>query len=109
MSLRLEAEIWNLFNQDAVISRDSQINRTGAISQTLLPLSTFFSGYDVRKFVFPGSTAVPYNAIYGLPGASYRNGGGPGTTLSSAYAATNHNFGGYQDFRTVRLGIRFTF
>ncbi len=112
-SVRFEAEVRNLFNQAAAISRVSQISRTGAVSEAQLPLSKFFAGYDPKKFVFPGSvssaTTIPYNAIYGLPGASYRAGGGPGTTLSSAYSAANPNFGAYQDFRTIRLGVKFIF
>jgi hypothetical protein len=106
---RLGIDVWNLFNQDAVISRASQLNRSGAISSAVLPISQFFAGYDVNKFVFPGNKNAPYNPIYGLPGASYRAGGGPGTTLSSAFAATNHNFGAYQDFRTLRLQLRISF
>jgi hypothetical protein len=112
-SVKFEAEVRNLFNQAAVISRDSQINRTGAVSMAQLPLKQFFAGYDPKKFVFPGSvstaTTIPYNAIYGLPGASYRNGGGPGTTLSTAFSAQNPNFGAYQDFRTIRLGVKVIF
>ena len=113
MRLRFEGEIRNLFNQAAVISRVSQINRTGAISEALLPLSQFFAGYNLKTFVFPGSLqagrTLGYNAPYGLAGASYRAGGGPGTTVSSAFSATNPNFGGYQDFRAIRLGARFVF
>ena len=58
-------------------------------------------------------TGVPYNPIYGQPGASYRAGGGPvvaGTVGgSSAFSARFPNFGAYQDFRTVRLGVTLTF
>lgn len=106
-TVRGEVEIRNLFNQAAVISRVSQLNRTGAISESALPLSQFFAGYDPKKFVTVGSKTVPYNPIYGLPGASYRAGGsGSG---SSAFAATNPGFDAYQEFRTIRLGLRFMF
>ncbi|MDQ6678896.1 MAG: TonB-dependent receptor [Acidobacteriota bacterium] len=114
LTVRGEADIRNLFNQAAVLSRVSQLNRTGAISQAALPLSQFFAGYDPRKFVTVGSKTVPYNPIYGLPGASYRAGGAPAIagvvgSGSSAFAATFPGFGAYQDFRTIRLGIRLQF
>jgi hypothetical protein len=109
VSMRLEGDARNLFNQAAAISRVSQINRSSAITAAQLPESKFFTGYDVRKFIFPGNTVPPYNSIYGLPGSSYRAGGGPGVTFSSAYAATFPNFGAYQDFRVLRLGIRLIF
>ena len=59
-----------------------------------------------------GISTVPVNPIYGLPGASYRAGGGPDTTLdrfSSAFAASFPGFGAYQDFRVIRLGFKFIF
>lgn len=114
LNLRFEANVINLFNQAAVISRVSQLNRSGAVTFSALPLSKFFAGYDPRPFITPngGGGTAPVNPIYGLPGGSYRAGGGPDTTndrYSSAFAATNPNFGAYQDFRTVRLGVRFIF
>ncbi len=117
--LRFEANVRNLFDQDSVISRVTQINRAGAITSATLPLSKFFAGYDVYNFVNPANSTgsgVPYNPIYGLPGASYRAGGGPGQSRAigtiadrSAFSASNPNFGAYQDFRTIRLGISLTF
>jgi outer membrane receptor protein involved in Fe transport len=108
---RFEANFINLFNQAAVISRTTQMNRSGAVSAAQLPLSQFFGGYDPKKFLSAtgSATTIPNNPIYGLPGGNYRAGGGPGTTYSSAYSATFPNFGAYQDFRTIRLGVRFMF
>jgi hypothetical protein len=112
MGLRLEANVRNLFDQDSVLSRVTQLNRSGAISASALPLDQFFKGYDPNKFVGAG-TGVPYNPIYGQPGASYRAGGGPviagAVGASSAFSARNPNFGAFQDFRTVRLGVTLTF
>ncbi len=114
MSARFEANIINLFNQAAVISRVTQMNRSGAVSVSRLPLDQFFSGYNPLNYITAngGSGNVPVNPIYGLPGASYRAGGGPDTTLdrySSAFGVAYPNFGAYQDFRVVRLGVRFIF
>lgn len=110
-ALRLSANIQNLWNQGVVIARVSQLNWSGAIPDSALPVNSFFAGYDVRRFVFPGNTDAPYNPIYGRPGAAVANGGGPNPTVgnSSAFAATNPNFGAYQDGRVFRLGLRFTF
>ena len=107
--IRLDANIVNLFNQAAVISRVTQINRTSAITASTLPLDQFFGGYNLSDYVKPGSTTPPYNPMYFLPGGNYRSGGGPGVDLSSAFAASFPNFGAYQDFRTIRLGVRFIF
>jgi len=117
--LRFEVNVRNLFNQDSVISRVTQLNRSGAISAATLPLSKFFAGYNVFNFVDPQNdtgSGVPYNPIYGLPGASYRAGGGPGQSRAigviadrSAFSASNPNFGAYQDFRVIRLGVTLTF
>jgi len=94
-TMRLEATALNALNQAVVVQRITQLNRAGAITETQLPLSQFFGGYDARKFVFPGNTAAPYAAIYGLPSGSYRtSGAGPG---------------GYQAPRDFRLGLRLTF
>ncbi|MBI5280754.1 MAG: TonB-dependent receptor [Candidatus Solibacter usitatus] len=94
---RFEVNFINLLNQAAVVSRTTQINRTGAISAAQLPLSQFFGGYDVNKFVYPGNYLAgktpQYNPIYGLPGGNYRA-GGPGA---------------YQSPRNIRLGISFLF
>ncbi|MBI3698789.1 MAG: TonB-dependent receptor [Acidobacteria bacterium] len=116
-TLKFEADIRNLFNQAAVISRVTQINRASAISEARLPVNKFFAGYKLSDFVFPGSTVPPYNPIYGLPGASYRAGSGPVNgalvtglgSVGSAWSAANPNFGAYQEFRVIRLGIRLIF
>jgi hypothetical protein len=96
-SVRLEANAVNLFNQAAVISRTTQINRAGAITDARLPLSKFFAGYKLSDFVFPGNFTVSglpqYNPIYNLPGGNYRAGGS----------------GAYQSPRELRLGLRLMF
>jgi hypothetical protein len=114
--IRFEANAINLFNQATVIARTTQMNRAGAISDTALPpdANGLFKGYDPRAFLSPngGGTTIPNNPIYGLPSGNYRNGGGPDGTadrLSSAFAASFPNFGAYQDFRTLRLAVRFIF
>lgn len=109
-SLRLEANVRNLFDQDAVISRVTQINRAGAISLARLPLSKFFSGYNVFDYIGANNPSVPISPLYGRPSGSYRGGQGGGlATDSSAHASRYPNFGGFQDFRTVRLGVTFSF
>ncbi len=104
--VKLEAQVRNLFNQAAVISRVTQLNWNGAI--TIDP-AAFFAGYNPNDYVLKGTGSTRYNPIYGLAGASYRAGGPYLSTNSSAFAATFPNFGGYQDFRTFRLGMRFLF
>ncbi|MDQ6698854.1 MAG: hypothetical protein M3Z36_01560, partial [Acidobacteriota bacterium] len=118
--LRFEGDARNLFNQSTVISRVTQINRNSAITEGALPLNQFFAGYKLSNFVNPQNingltgkvNSDKYNPIYGLPGGSYRAGGGPDTTLdrfSSAYAVNSPNFGAFQDFRVLRLGVRLIF
>jgi hypothetical protein len=113
--LRFEVNVRNLFDQSAVVSRVTQLNRSGAISAARLPLSQFFAGYNPNDHVGAANPSVPLNPIYGQPGSSYRNGGNylvPGTvgdSGQSSFAARFPNFGGYQDFRTVRLGVTLTF
>ena len=90
------------------------MNRSSAISYGALPVSQFFKGYDPQRFLSTngGGITIPVNPIYKLPAGNYRHGGGPDLSTdrySSAFAATNPNFGAYQDFRTVRLGLRFVF
>ena len=109
MSLRFEANVRNLFDESNVLSRTTQINRSGAISISNLPLDQFFAGYDVNQHIGAANPGVPLNAIYGLPGASYRNGGGIGPTNSSAVSARLTGFGAYQEFRTIRLGVSLIF
>lgn len=104
--IQLEMQVRNLFNQAAVIARVTQINRNGAI--TIDP-AQFFKGYNVFDYVKVGTGGTRYNPIYGLPGAGVAAGGGPGTARSSAFSATLPNFGAYQDFRTLRIALRFVF
>ncbi|MBI4909760.1 MAG: TonB-dependent receptor [Acidobacteria bacterium] len=96
-NVRIYANAVNLFNQNVVISRVTQMNRAGAISDARLPVAQFFKGYDVTKFVYPGNFTVSglpqYNPIYGQPGGNYRTGG----------------TGAYQSPREIRLGIRLMF
>lgn len=56
------------------------------------------------------------NPIYGLPGGSYRAGGGPGQSRAMggiadrrAFSGRFPNFGAFKDFRTIRLGVTLTF
>ena len=83
-------------------------------------MSQFFNGYNLLNYVNPqnngiASAGVPYNPIYGQAGASYRNGSGPaitgvvGTNGMSAFSSRFANFGGFQDFRAIRLGVTLTF
>jgi hypothetical protein len=109
-SLRFEANVRNLFNQDSVISRVTQINRTSAISQARLPLDKFFAGYNVFDYIGPANPSVAISPIYNQASGSYRGGQGGGLpTEPTAYAARYPNFGGFQDFRTLRLGVTLTF
>lgn len=108
LKLRLEANIQNLFNQDAIISRATQINRLNAITATQLPINAFFAGYNPKSFLTTGGS-LPINPIYGYPGVSYVNGGSSNSTFSSAFAATNPGFEAYQSGRVIRLGARFQF
>ena len=87
---RFEANIVNLFNQAAVISRTTQLNRAGAIG--IDPVD-FFKGYDPRAFVKANDPRIPLNPISNLPGGSYRAGGA----------------GAYQAPRNIRLGVRLVF
>ena len=90
VSARFEANIVNLFNQAAAISRVTQLNRAGAIG--IDPVD-FFKGYDPKNFVKVGSATIPANPIYGLPGGNYNTGG----------------TGAYQAPRNIRLGVRLVF
>lgn len=113
-SIRLEATAMNVFNQAAVTSRVSQLNRQGAITSQELPLDQFFSGYRVSDFVRPGrTTGAAWNPLYGLPGGDPVDGGvawkSGRSDLSSAFLAQNPVLGAYQGPRTLRLGIRLVF
>ena len=87
---RFEANIVNLFNQAAVISRTTQLNRAGAIG--IDPVD-FFKGYDPRTFVKANDPRIPLNPIYNLPGGHYAVG----------------RAGAYQAPRNIRLGVRLVF
>ena len=70
--------------------------------------------FQVNPANTPGNP--PYNPIYGKPGASYRAGGGPGQSRAiggiadrSAFAVGAPNFGAFQDFRTIRIGVSLIF
>jgi hypothetical protein len=106
--VELEWNIVNLFNQAAVISRTTQMNRSGAFS---IDEDAFFAGYDPQRFLSSagGSGTIPNNPIYKLPSANYRNGGIYSISASSAFYATFPGFGAYQEGRVMRMGIRFVF
>jgi hypothetical protein len=109
-SLRFEVNVRNLFDQDSVISRVTQINRTSAISQQRLPLDQFFAGYNVYDHIGPNNPSVAISPIYNRPSGSYRGGQGGGLVGDpSALSARAPNFGAFQDFRTIRLGVTLTF
>ncbi|MEJ7606106.1 MAG: hypothetical protein WKF37_07525 [Bryobacteraceae bacterium] len=110
--IEVEANAVNVLNQGAVISRTTQLNRSGAVSGLNPDAAGFFAGYNPRTFITPngGGGTAAINPIYGLPGASYRNGiEAVDTTQSSAYFATFPGFGAYQQGRVLRLGLRFVF
>ena len=107
MRIRLEANILNLFNQAAVVSRITQINRSSAV--TIDP-SVFFKGYDPKAFLTstpPVAGKIPYNPIYGLPSGDYRGTTVEGTNITPGIACCGT--GGYQTPREIRLGLRFLF
>jgi hypothetical protein len=106
-NLRFEANVRNLFDQDSVISRTTQINRSGAISQAVLPLSKFFAGYDVFNYIGAANPSVTLEPLYGQANNSYR--GRQTAVGASATDARFANFGAYQDFRVIRLGVTLTF
>jgi hypothetical protein len=111
LNLKFEAVAMNALNQAAVLSRVTQINRSGNITARQLPLSQFFAGYDLAQFFQPGSS-LALNPIYRLPGGDAADGGvtrGAKSDLSSAFLATNPGFGAYQGPRTLRFGVRLTF
>ena len=63
--MRLSANFINLFNQGSVISRVTQLNRSGAVSEAQLPVSKFFAGYDPTNYVGANIKSPAYNPIYG--------------------------------------------
>jgi hypothetical protein len=94
-------------DQDSVISRVTQINQTGAISQARLPVDQFFAGYNVFDYFGAANPSVTPEALYGLAHGNYR--GRQTSADPSALAARRPNFGAYQDFRVIRLGMTLTF
>ena len=85
-TIKLEANALNLLNQAAATNYTTQINRTGAITAAQLPVSAFFAGYTLSKFVGPAN--LPGNAKYA-----------PAYNLPSTY----------QGNRDIRLGVRVIF
>jgi hypothetical protein len=85
-TLQPEANVINLFNHAKVNNISNGINRSGALTESTLPLSKFFSGYDINTLVNPSNPTpgIFYNPIFKLPT-------------------------GYQNPREVRLGIRLLF
>lgn len=85
-SITPEAYAYNIFNQNAVTNTQQTIQRTGNITTGQLPLSKFFSGYNVNDYVNPTNPTpgVFYSPIYTLPIA-------------------------YQSPREIRLGLRLQF
>jgi outer membrane receptor protein involved in Fe transport len=109
--LKVEANAINLLNQATLISRVTQMNWNGNVTQDQLPLAEFFSGYRLSEYVRP---ELPnYNPIYGLPGGDPVDGGAGyharRSDLSSAYAITNPGMGAYQGPRSFRFALRLTF
>jgi outer membrane receptor protein involved in Fe transport len=118
--VKFEAEIRNLFNQNAVLARVTQMTRSNsaAITTAMVSEAQFFKGYNVLDWVGKtteknplGAAKIEMAATYGLPAAvnRYRGGGAYDTSLSSSFYAANPNFGAYQEGRGVRLGFRLTF
>ena len=111
--LKLEAEVRNLLNQNAVLARVTQMQRSNsaAITSAMVSEKDFFTkGYNPANFIGNGK-AIAIAPTYGLPAAvnRYRGGGSYDSTLSSAFYAANPNFGAYQEGRGLRLGLRFVF
>ncbi len=110
VKVRLDANIMNIFNQAAVISRATQMNASSAISATLLPPDAsaggFFSGYDPKRFLSAagGNGTLPMLSIYGLPSGDYRT-GTSGTVTPPGFNGP----GAYQAPREIRLGFRLMF
>jgi hypothetical protein len=113
VQVKLEAEIRNLLNQNAVLARVTQMQRSNSAAITaamVSPVNFFTKGYNPTDFIGNGK-AIAIAPTYGLPAAvnRYRGGGSFDSTLSSAYYATNPNFGAYQEGRGFRLGMRLSF
>jgi hypothetical protein len=111
--LKFEAEVRNLLNQNAVLARVTQMQRSNsaAITSAMVSEKDFFTkGYNPANFIGNGK-AIAIAPTYGLPAAvnRYRGGGAYDTTFSSAFYIANPNFGAYQEGRGLRLGVRFAF
>jgi hypothetical protein len=81
-----EANVINVFNRASVTNVSNGINRSGALTEATLPLTTFFSGYDINRLVNPSNPTpgIFYNPIFNRPTA-------------------------YQTPREIRLGLRMIF
>jgi hypothetical protein len=108
-ALRFEANVQNLFNQAAVMSLRSRLNRNGNITtingldifHTPAGAQTFFSGgFDLRSRINSpvGNTCASpcIDPAYGLPG-------------QRATGLTPEGSNAYQGIREIRLGVRFIF
>jgi len=86
VSITPEINVINLFNTASVTNINNAINRSGALTESTLPLKTFFSGYDINKLVNPSNPTpgIFYNPIFNR-------------AIS------------YQSPREVRLGVRLVF
>ena len=91
-TLKLDANITNLFNQAAPVRYQVRLNRTGNITVgpgALLTDQQFFTGFDPSKFITDptaavSSTSLPRSPFYNLPIE-------------------------YQGIREIRLGMHFIF
>lgn len=86
VTLAPEAYFINVFNRASVTNVANGINRSGALTETTLPLNRFFSGYNINQLVNPSNPTpgIFYNPIFNRPTA-------------------------YQDPRAIRLGLRLVF
>jgi hypothetical protein len=111
--LKLEATGTNVLNHAAVVSRATQMNRSGNITGAQMPFERFFQPWRVTDYVHPDSTTPAFNPIYGLPGGDPVDGGishrSGRSDYSSAFLAQNPVFGAYQGPRSFRLGLRLIF
>ncbi len=69
-----EINVINALNRAALTNVNNGINRSGALTETTLPLKTFFSGYDINKLVNPSNPTpgIFYNPIFNRA-ISYQN------------------------------------
>jgi hypothetical protein len=73
-SIAPEINVINALNRASVTNTQQTINRSGALTEGTLPLSKFFSGYDVNSLVNASNptAGIFYSPIYKLP-ISYQN------------------------------------